>query len=316
MSPPRKDQDLGNLKTDRLRSIREIGKRIQNDVKHGPNLTYRQKMVAVLSIGAVFLFWSVWTGTWPIPRGKENREKAVEFLRHEFADHVIGPAAEKSSTAPLAAVFYIIQSGEEDDANKAIQFATEQSFGYASPYVIERLESDNTELRHAARQFLQKMSGKDYGSHTQPWKEWWNDPPRKLFGVMTVGHNTVQTGIPIASGFLGILLLIIGSMQRKEFFSVLGTGLFVMGWFLSFSMAGLRLVGSFDTFTFDGIEIVYHQDHGIVEGLKDAKVGGAGLWLLLCLTYVAVPFIVMAGVFVVLQWRMSLSNSNSPPATQ
>lgn len=105
-------------------------------------------------------------------------------------------------------------------------------------------------------------------------------------------------------------------MQRKELFSVLGTGLLVMGWFLSFSMAGLRFVGSFDTFTLDGIEIVYHQDHGVVQGLKDAKAGGAALWLLLCLIYVAVPFIVMAGVFVVRQWWMSLSKSSSPPAPQ
>lgn len=307
-------KDSNDPLTDRFNRVREIEKRIQDDHKPTTNLPAWQKPVIVLVCGAVFLFWCVWTGTWPIPRGKENREKAAVFLKHEFPERELRPSAEERSTAPVAAVFHIIRSGSADDATKAIQFAAEQNFGYASPYVIERLESDDPQLRHATRRFLRKMAGKDYGPNAEAWRKWWSDPTRSLLGVVTAGHHSVQMGIPIASGLLGVFLLSVGPLRKKDGFSALGGGLLVLGWFLFIGTTGIQFVGSFDTFTFGGTEIVYHQDHGVVEGLKDAKVGGAGLWLLLCLIYVAVPFFVMIGVFVVHQWRENLPKSK-PPST-
>ena len=141
-----------------------------------------------------------------------------------------------------------------------------------------------------------------------------SDPHRSLFGIVTAGHHSVQMAIPIVSGLLGVLLLSVVLKRRKDGLAVLGTGLLVLGWFLFIGTAGIQFVGSFDRCTFEGTEIVYHQDHGVVEGLKDAKVGGAGLWLLLCLIYVAVPLVVMIGVAVFHAWWWSLKKSDLPPA--
>lgn len=111
------------------------------------------------------------TGTWPIPRGKENRKKAAVFLKQNFPDRELQPNAEESATAPVAAVFHIIRKSHAQDAKIAIDLAAEQNFGYASPYVIERLESDYPELRSAARNFLRKAAGGDYGPDGEAWWE-------------------------------------------------------------------------------------------------------------------------------------------------
>ncbi len=296
---PASGNDSNEHLVDPLKSVREIDERIQDDGKSAPKLSRRQNAVIGLSCGAVFLFWSVWTGTWPIPRGKENREKAAKFLREQFPDRELQPTAENSSTAPVAAVFHIIRSGKAEEATKAIQFAAKQNFGYGSPYAIERLESDDPQLRTAARQFLRKMAGKDYGSNPRAWSDWWGDPPRSVLGIVTAGHYFVRMAIPIVSGVLGLLLLSIGSHRQNEGISALGSALAVLGWFLLIATTGLQFVGSFDTCTFGDDKIVYNSDHGVVEGLGDAKAGGAGLWLLLCLIYIAVPFVVIIGAFVV-----------------
>ena len=220
MSPSPDDDDQLAA---RLNRVREIEKRIQGDDMSERKLPAWQTAPVALGCGAVLVFWFVWTGTWPIPRGKENHDKAAAFLKREFPNGKLRPSAEENSTAPVAAVFYVIRSGSASQATKAIQFAAEQNFGYASPYVIERLESDDPQLRRAARNFLRKMAGKDYGPNATDWKDWWRDPPRSLFGVVTAGHYSVQMGIPIASGLLGVLLLSVGPLRRKPVFSILGS---------------------------------------------------------------------------------------------
>ncbi len=299
----------------RLKLVREIEERIQDGGKQETHLTGWQNAALVVVCGGLFGFWIFWTGTSPIPHGKEDREQAAAFLKQHFPDRELRPDMEGSVTAPVAAVFHIIRHGNADEATKAIQFAAEQDFGYASPYVIERLENDDLELREAARDFLRKIAGTDYGPKTKAWSAWWNDPPRNLLGVATVGHDTVQLGLPIGSGLLGLLLFIVGTHFQKEVFSAFGTVLLVLGWFLLFASMGIQFVGSFDTCTFGGTEIVYHQGHGIVEGLEDAKVGGVGLWLLLCLAYVAIPFVLVIGFVIVHAWRTGMKQS-TPPSTR
>ncbi|QDV17293.1 hypothetical protein Pan153_19280 [Gimesia panareensis] len=275
-------------------------------LKSDPKLTPRQIVVNVLVCGAFVVFWLVWTGTWPLPRGEENSDQASEFLKQEFPDRALQPDAHEDSTGPVAALFYLIQSGDAPDATKAVQFATEQNLGYASPYVIERLESDSPSLRQAARQFLHKMAGQDLGPDPQPWQAWWRDPPRRLLGIVTVGHHLTQVGIPIVGGLLGVLLLSIGIKRQEPGLSTIGTLLLAVGWFLIFSTAGMLLVGSVNTVTFGGTEILYYTDHGVVEGLSDARAGGMPLFLMLCLLFVAAPLIVLVGVFVIYQWWKSL----------
>lgn len=313
MSAP--DEDPKAPLADRLKLVREIEARIQESGKPKTDFTGWQKAVMVLICAAFFAFWSAWTATWPIPRGKENREKAASFLRQHFPDRTLRPSAKESVTAPVAAVFHVIRNGDVHDATMAIHFAAEQDFGYASPYVIERLESEDPQLRRAARNFLRKMAGKDYGPNAAAWNAWWHGPSRSLFGLVTVGHKTFQLAIPIVSGLIGVVSLFLGTLLKRDAFSALGAGLLVLGWFLFIGTAGMQFVGSFDTCQFGGTEIIYHQGHGIVEGLEDAKVGGLGLWLLLCLAYVAVPFVLMILIVVLHQWWASAKESNPPPAS-
>lgn len=312
MSAP--DEDPKSQLDDRLKLVREIEERIDNDANREKPLTFWQSTCIAIIGAAVFLTWSVWTGTWKIPRGKENREKAAVFLKQQFPDRELKAPVEESVTAPLAAVFHIIRHGTPNEATAAINFAAEQDFGYASPYVIERLESHHPELRRAARNFLRKMAGRDYGPDADAWKDWWEDgPPRNFLGLVTVDHQTFQLGIPIVTGLSGLLLLLIGTLWTKDFLTALGAALSVLGWFLFICTAGVQFVGSFDTCRFGGEEIVYHQDHGVVEGLEDAKVGGMGLWLLLCLTYVAVPFILAVAILLIHPW-LSAKKSKPPNA--
>lgn len=305
-------EDPNDHLANRLKLVREIEERIQDPEKQEPHLTGWQNARLVLVCGGLFGFWIFWTGTWPIPYGKENREKAAAFLEQHFPNRQLRPSAEENATAPVAAVFHIIRYGNADEAAKAIQFAAEQDFGYASPYVIERLESDDPELRRAARTFLRKIAGKDYGPLANAWNEWWDDPPRNVLGIATVGHHTIQLGLPIGSGLLGLILLIVGTRFQKDAFPAFGTVLLVLGWFMLFAAMGIQFVGSFDTCTFGGAEIIYHQGHGIVEGLEDAKVGGLGLWLLFCLAYVAVPMVMAIGFVIVYPGPAGMKQSTSP----
>ncbi len=261
------EQSQEELK-DRLKLVREIEERITE--KRESPLTFWQKTWVAVIVAAVFLTWSVWTGTWPIPRGNENPKQAVEFLNQHFPDHQLKPSGEDSATAPVAAVLHMIRNGTPNEATAAINFAADQEFGYASPYVIKRLESDDPELHSAARNFLQKLAGQDYGPKATAWEAWWrHGPPRSVLGLVTLDHQPFQLAIPIMSGLIGLCSVLIGMVRKNDFMTTLGAALSVLGWFLFIGTLGLQFVGSFDTCRFSGAEITYHQSHGVVEGLED-----------------------------------------------
>lgn len=248
---------------------------------------------ALIAVAVVGVFGSsiAWMAMWPIPRGNQNSDQAAAFLKQQFPKRELSyHNSWLDSTAPVAVVFHLIRHGKPGDAKKAIDFAAGQEFGYASPYVIERLESDDPELRRAARNFLRRIASEDYGPNAAPWKAWWRDPPRSLLGIATVGYNTFQIGVPLVSFLGGALLFLIGLMMRWDFVSGYGGLLMVLGCFVGFGVTSSELVGSFDVCTFGETEITYHQGHGIVEGLEDAKVGGMGLGLLLVAAYCGVGF--------------------------
>lgn len=272
----------------RMRLVREIEQRIEDRKKSEPKLTRRETVFVGLILGGLILLWLVWTGTWPIPRGKQNREQAAEFLKREFPDRKLTPDLKESSTAPVAALFHVIRHGEPEEAARAIAFAGEQDYGYASPYVIERLESDNPRLRTAARSYLRKMSGADLGPRAAAWRSWWRDPPRKLLWIVPVGHNSFHIAIPVTALLAGVFLLTT-NRRGRDVVGALGGALLMGGWLILLGTLGLHLVGGFNTCDFGGTPITYWTNHGNVLGLEDARVGGFGLWLLLVAGYAVGP---------------------------
>ncbi len=300
MSDPNENSE--SQLADRLKLVRQIEAKLQNSQNPQVTLTRWQYVLIFLVGGVIFVLWSWWTATWPIPRGKQNREKSAAFLEQQFPNRGLSPSAEDNATAPVAAVFHVIRHEKPNDATKAINFAAEQEFGYASPYVIERLESDDRDLRRAARQFLTKMAGKDYGPNAEAWKAWWHDPPRRLAGIATLGHHSFQMAIPVGSALIGGLLFFIGFRMKGDVVSTLGSALMGLGWFLLIVTLGIQYVGSFETCTFGGTEITYHQGHGVVEGLADAYSGGIGLWLTLCAAFVGIPFALAIVIMLIGQW--------------
>lgn len=272
--------------------VRERNQTRDRSRTDGPQLSRRQSTLLLAIVVGVFVFSSVWTAAWPIPRGRENRDNAAAFLTTEFPDRRVVTESGESATAPVAALFDIIRRGEPAVAARAIAFAAEQDFGNASPYVIERLESDDPRLRNAARDFLRQMFGTDLGPSSRAWRYWWRDPPRAVLGVATVRHKTVQFAIPATALVIGGILLAISRRRRQDFVAALGTALLVEGWFLLISTLGLSLVGGLETCRFGGAQIAYYSDHGLVLGLEDARLGGFGLWLLLVAAYVLVPLVI------------------------
>src|SRR5262245_11453222 len=111
----------------------------------------------------------------PVASSTEGREKARPFVAGLYSDRAVAPA--ESLTAPVAVVFHLIRSGEPGVARRAIDFAAENRFVKAAPYVIERLEAEDHELRKAARAFLVGIAGRDYGLSAGAWRAWWRDPP-------------------------------------------------------------------------------------------------------------------------------------------
>jgi len=225
----------------------------------------------------------------PISSNLRKCEEARPFLETLYPDRPVLPA--DSSSAPVAVVFSLIRSGDDDAARKAIDFAKRYRLGLASPYVVERLESENGDLRNAARTFLVSIAGQDYGATAEPWRAWWRDPPRKVLGLVTVGQHTLE----LASPFLLILTSFItwgvrrlwkgGPPLSADFF----WDVFVAAWFMAFIVASYRLVGGSETCTFGSETITYHVEINRVVGLEDSRAGDVGLGLLLVALYVVVP---------------------------
>src|SRR5262249_12110135 len=153
--------------------------------------------------------------------------------------------------------------------------------------VIERLASTDGKLRHAARAFLIRMAGEDYGPSAEVWRAWWHDPPRWVLGVVPVGQRTLEFALPGLLVALGILMWVVRQVRKGS--SALSWPLvyivFLVGWFATFVVVGHRLVGGFNTCTFGSATITYHSSHGIVLGLEDARLGGGCLFLLLTVCY-------------------------------
>src|SRR5436309_2192281 len=82
------------------------------------------------------------------------------FLKELFPEREVEPEGDRHG--PVAVIYELIRSGEPRVARRAIDFAAEQRFGYAAPYVIERLGSGDAELERAAQDFLRTIAGRDY----------------------------------------------------------------------------------------------------------------------------------------------------------
>lgn len=243
--------------------------------KPAVEMTRGQKAFVFVAVGLGVLLWIVTINS-PIPSGAENREKARPFLKEQFADREVSPG--DSVTAPVAAVFELIRSGQPDEARRAIDFARDQRFGYAAPYVIERLGSGDPELERAAQDYLRTISGRDHGADADAWRAWWRDPPKNLL-VASIGQSTLKVGIPVFYALAGIVLLAIGRMRRRPKVGELAVPLVIVAWFMAITTTAMQLVGSSSTCTFGPSHITYYAEHGRVVGLEDARAGGAALWI-------------------------------------
>jgi hypothetical protein len=240
-------------------------------------LSRREKALLAGAI-VVLLLWtnSIWP---PIPSGRENRAKAGAFLREHFPDRAVSPR--ESDLAPVAVVYDLIRSGEPDIARQAIEFSTDQRFGFAAPYVIERLGSGDPELERAAQTFLQTIAGGDYGPGAESWRAWWRDPPPNVDGTAPFGHNTVAIAVPAAYALIGVLLTAVSALVRRARFLRLGVPLVLMSCFMATGLTTFRLVGYPGTCTFGSKHVTYYRMGIDVIGLEDARVGGMGLLVLL-----------------------------------
>src|SRR5262249_14896653 len=142
-------------------------------------VTGRQKVLYILVMAAFSLLFVVSLQTQPIPSGRENCEKARVFLKEQVPDRAVAADGSKTRnaqlTAPVAVIYELIRSGEPEVAQRAIEFAAEQRFGYAAPYVIGRLGSGDPELESNAQNYLRTIAGGDYGPDAESWREWWHD---------------------------------------------------------------------------------------------------------------------------------------------
>jgi hypothetical protein len=241
-------------------------------------LTREQKALLLGVAVPILLVWMVSLGT-PIPSGRKNREKAGPFLKEQFPDRTVSPR--DSVTAPVAVVYHLIRSGEPAVARRAIAFASEQRFGYAAPYVIERLGSGDPELERAAQNYLRTIAGGDYGPDAESWRAWWRDPPRHFPCVVPVGRNTFAIAVPATLALAGVLLLAIGRAVRRTAVADKGVPLLLVSWFMGCVLIMMRLVGSSQTCIFGSSQITYYAEHGTVVGLEGARAGGMGLMVLL-----------------------------------
>lgn len=256
-----------------------------------------QKLLVAL-IGVLFFVWLVWLGTAPLPRGHENRDKVGAFLKEQFPRRSLSP--DDTGAAGVAALFHVIRTAPPEKAAPAIEFAAQQRFGYATPYVIERLEDPDPKLRAAAHSYLVSITGVDHELDADAWRGWWRDPPRRLFGILPVGQHSFEIAVPVCTALLGIFL-IVNRRRLGRAADVSATALLAGAWFFSFMLTTIRLVGSFDSCFFGAERIVYHASHGDVIGLEEARAGGPGLYALLMVAFLATPFvgaIVLAAVLV------------------
>jgi Peptidase family M23 len=267
--------------------------------RSGAKWTGGQKMLLVAVGAGCSLIWILSLSS-PIPTGIENREKAVPFLKELVPDRAVSP---DNATAPVAVVFHLIRHGEPEVARRAIEFAADQGFGYAAPYVIERLGSGDPKLEAAAQDFLRKVAGADYGPDAAAWRAWWRDPPRRLLGQPQVGQHKFALAVPIACAIAGAVSLVIAWRTGRSGFTRFGGGVLFGTWFMSFGTAATRLVGSPNTCDFGPDRITFYASHGAVVGLEDARAGGTLLLLGLMAAFLGVPALI-AVVYAIIYGRL------------
>jgi len=278
--------------------------------KPGIAMNRGQKAFVIVGVGGGLFLWIV-AGMTPIPHGTENREKAQPFLKQQFPDRSISPA--DSVTAPVAAVFELIRSGKPDEARRAMDFARDQQFGYAAPYVIERLGSGDPELERSALDFLRTISGRDYGQDADAWRAWWRDPPTKIT-FMLIGQTTLRIGIPATYAIVGIVLLAIGRKLRRPKIGELSIPLVLLAWFMAIMGTAMQSVGSAKESTFGASPITYYADHGSVVGLEDARAGGGPLWIGLIALWVVGGLTLMVICAVVIMRSQPVTTSEADQA--
>ncbi len=239
----------------------------------------------------------------PIPWGNENRDSAISFVKELFPHRPVLPA--NSSTDSVAVLFSIIRSGDNVSARRAIDFATDKEFGNASPYVIERLESADGQLRRSARCFLIRIAGEDHGPSADAWRAWWQNPTRRLLGIVPVGQRTLEWSMPVlvflaAFFFWGLRRWRTGGPPLSWVVVFLGL---LCAWFMTFVVMGHQLVGGISSCTFGSETIRYHVSHGSVLGLEDARLGGGALFLLELAAYLGIPAAIAGLWMLFVSWR-------------
>jgi len=194
----------------------------------------------------------------------------------------------------VAALFHLIRTAPDDVAADAIKFAAQERLGYASPYVIERLQSANgPELRQAAHAYLVNIAGVDYGQSPAAWRAWWRNPSRSVFGLR-IGQLTLEIGLLLLGTLMPLNIWGLYRWAGKEppdGASLALAGGFPFAWFFGFMVTAIHLVGGLEECTFAGEIIRYHTSHGDVLGLEDARLGGGEIFALLLVIWLVVPFL-------------------------
>ncbi len=221
----------------------------------------------------------------PIPYGNATGEEVALFLKQLCPDRELSASDEVS--ASVAVVFHLIRSGEPPVARRAIDFAAEKQFGFATPYVIGRLGSDDPELERAAQHFLRMIAGADYGPDAASWRAWWRDPPKNVFG-WSVGWTTLKIAVTGGIALSGLWLMLTGLWRSRPNLAGVGGAFLGVAYFLTFVDVMIWFVGTPYTCTFGGTSITYYR--GSV-GLEDARIGGTGSGLVAMAAYVLIPFV-------------------------
>ncbi len=162
-----------------------------------------------VQFAAMFVALGYVIGTDPFYTARDVDEKAGSFVKTLYPDRAVRG---DSPYANIAVVLNLIRSGDNKAARTAIDFAADLNLFCASPYAIERLQSEDAALRQSAHSLLVQVAGKDYGPSTQGWWPWWYNPPRPVLRMGPVGQHTVEAAAPVVIFLLGLLLWAVGGL--------------------------------------------------------------------------------------------------------
>jgi hypothetical protein len=264
----------------------------------GKKLTPKQTAVFCVVAFSFFAVMVASLGT-PISKGTASRQQTLAFLGELLPEHDLTTL--KGSYDPDAVLFHLIRTGEPEIAQRAIGFAAEHRFGYAMPYVIQRLGSDDPELNETALRYLREITGVDLGSGASAWRAWWRNPPRTILGL-TIGETTFAIGLPTLLLTAGMTFLIIGQRWRLERASVFAVAFLAMTWFNLYNLAMTRLIGKHHECTIGSTRIGYFSGKGKVVGLEDARLAGEWFVFVVLATFIIGPFLFASVYAAVTGW--------------